>query len=486
MRTSWRALLRALLRSILRPPPHPRRRLLPASLAAAILAGCASTAPLPPDVLSAYVVLGEQGAATARVITAAAACPTLAVDGRPVPMTVRAAPATVAQRPTASGPEDSKPSAFPVLTCEAPLPAGTNAAAVGGAALPVPAPEARRIVVIGDTGCRLKKADHAWQPCNDPEQFPFAAVTAAAARWKPDLVIHVGDYHYRENPCPEGNAGCAGSPWGYGWDAWREDFFRPAEALLRVAPWVMVRGNHESCARAGQGWWRFLDPRAPQPGRDCNAQQDDATGDYSDPYAVPLGGDAQLLVLDTAATSWRGLKPGDTGFARYRDAYQKTEALSQRAAWNLLANHHPIFGIGTDVDKAGQAYLKLGDAGLQQSFGAVNPLLLPPRVQALLSGHLHMWQHVSFRTDHPTQFVAGFSGTLEDVVPLPENVAAVQPAPGAAIGAFSAWQGGFGFMTMERAGPDAWNVAVHDRHGTVRNRCHLQGRLASCAIARVE
>jgi hypothetical protein len=107
-------------------------------------------------------------------------------------------------------------------------------------------------------------------------------------------------------------------------------------------------------------------------------------------------------------------------------------------------------------------------------------------VQALLSGHAHLWQQVSFRTDHPTQLVAGFSGTQEDLVPLPDDVSAVQPAPGAVIASFSAWQGGFGFMTMERAGPDAWNVAVHDRHGVLRNRCHLQGRRSACAIARVQ
>jgi hypothetical protein len=401
-------------------------------------------------------------------------------------MQVRAAPATIPLRPTASAPEDSKPSAFPVLTCEAQVPAGTRTAAVAGVALPVPRPDARRIVVIGDTGCRLKKADHAWQLCNDPEQAPFADVSAAAARWQPDLVVHVGDYHYRENPCPEGNTGCAGSPWGYGWDAWREDFFRPAEPLLRAAPWVVVRGNHETCVRAGQGWWRFLDPRPLQRGRDCNAPADDATGDYSDPYAVPLGGDAQLLVLDTAATSWRGLKPGDTGYARYRDAYAKTDALSQRATWNLLTNHQPILGFGAGLDKASQSYLQLGDLGLQQAFGAANPMLLPPRVQALLSGHVHLWEQVSFKTDHPTQFVTGFSGTLEDVVPLPDDVSAVQPAPGAVIHSFSAWQGGFGFMTMERTAADTWEVAVHDRRGVVRNRCHLQGRQSSCVLARVE
>ena len=69
----------------------------------------------------------------------------------------------------------------------------------------------------------------------------------------PDLVVHVGDYHYRENACPAGDAGCSTSPWGYGWDAWDADFFTPAKRLLAVAPWIVVRGNHESCDRAGQG-----------------------------------------------------------------------------------------------------------------------------------------------------------------------------------------------------------------------------------------
>ncbi len=73
-------------------------------------------------------------------------------------------------------------------------------------------------------------------------------------------MIHVGDYVYRETPCPEGNTTCAGSPWGYGWDVWNADFFEPAAPLLANAPWLVVRGNHENCARAGEGWLRFLDP----------------------------------------------------------------------------------------------------------------------------------------------------------------------------------------------------------------------------------
>src|SRR5437764_1014283 len=242
-------------------------------VAAAVLGGCTQTA-LSPEradrIEAAFVVLGIDGQAVARVITRADACPLVVVDDAPQPMAIRAAPATLRLRPTRSGPEESKPSAFPVLVCDALLGARTLRASVGGRALPVPKRRPERIVVIGDTGCRLKRADGIFQACNDRDAWPFADVADAAAAMHPDLVVHVGDYHYRENACPPGNAGCSASPWGYGWDAWDADFFTPAKRLLAVAPWIVVRGNHESCDRAGQGWWRFLDPRPLVAGRDCN------------------------------------------------------------------------------------------------------------------------------------------------------------------------------------------------------------------------
>ena len=66
----------------------------------------------------------------------------------------------------------------------------------------VPAPDPQRILVLGDTGCRIKGTFV--QACNDPVAWPFAGLAKAAAALKPDLVIHLGDYLYRESPCPAG------------------------------------------------------------------------------------------------------------------------------------------------------------------------------------------------------------------------------------------------------------------------------------------
>jgi len=435
----------------------------------------------------AYVVLGEGGTPVARVLTKDTQCPLIRLDAHGVRMDVRAAPESLPLRPTLSAPEDSKPSVFPLLTCEKVIPPKTASVMLGGVSLPLPPPDIKRIVVIGDTGCRLKKSDKAYQACNDNSLYPFAQVAVAAANWKPDLVVHVGDIHYRENACPADNPGCAGSPWGYGWDAWQADFFGPGAALLKAAPWVVVRGNHESCARAGQGWWRMIDPRALLPGRDCNDAANDEKGDYSDPYAVPLGHDAQLIVLDTSNTTNGIIAQDDIRQIKYRDLYEKLEKLSLNASYNIATNHHPILGFSAKNSKQDGVKLLPGNQGIQSVFGAINPLIMPPRINALLSGHVHLWEEVSFSSPHPTQFIAGFSGTMEDVVPLPAKLPQdAAPAPGAVVEHLSSWVNGFGFMTLERKEPDQWDVKVWDTSGRQVNSCHVDGRHSECELAQVK
>ncbi len=88
---------------------------------------------------------------------------------------------------------------------------------VAGRSLPLPKANPTKIVVLGDTGCRLQNGNGT-QSCNDPDPngtdtpYPFAAVAALAAAQNPDLVLHVGDYAYRDNPCPAGQGyNCGGS-----------------------------------------------------------------------------------------------------------------------------------------------------------------------------------------------------------------------------------------------------------------------------------
>ena len=429
----------------------------------------------------AYVVLGDEGRAVARVITSEPVCPAIELDGVKTSMDVRAAPATIPPRPTLSPPGQSKPSAFPVLTCEKAIPAGVARAAVLDYALPLPVAHPRRIVVIGDTGCRTKSGANIFQACNDRALWPFPQVASAAADADPDLVIHVGDYHYRENACPAGNAGCAGSPWGYGWDTWEADVFAPAAKLFAAAPWIVVRGNHESCNRAGQGWWRFLDPRPLAPHRDCNVAADDSMGDYSDPYAVPYGSgtdaDTQFVVFDSSLVGVAPLAASDPMYIRYRAQFEAAFALAARRPNAFFINHHPILAFAPHPAQPQAPYP--GNGALQSVLSGLQPTtLFPPNVQALLSGHVHLFEVVTFSTPQPPQFVTGNGGDWIDTplpIPLPPGTT---PAKGAVVAGIVA-SNRFGFMTIERDGA-RWRMVAHDVRGAPMATCTLSERRAAC------
>jgi hypothetical protein len=454
--------------------------------AVALVGGCAQTAIAPAGsdpIEAAFVVLGVDGQAVARVITRAAQCPVLTVDDDAQPMTVRAAAATVPQRPTRSVPAESKPSAFPVLVCDALLGARAIRASVGSHALPVPRPNPRRIVVIGDTGCRLKRSDAVFQSCNEPKDWPFADVAASAAAAKPDLVIHVGDYLYRENACPAGNADCAGSPWGYGWDAWNADFFTPARPLLAVAPWIVVRGNHESCDRGGQGWWRFLDPRPLAARRDCNDPADDVIGDFSGPYAVPISPGTQLLVFDSSRVGVDPIPATDPMYRTYTAQIREALALADRRAGthNLFLDHHPILAFAPNPRTVPTSVYP-GNASLQSVLQPINgDLLFPRSVDAVLSGHVHLFEAVSFATPHPPQIVSGNSGTATDA-PLPRVLpSGATPAPGAVVESIVSTNRS-GYQTLERDAdvPGVWQVEAHDGQGRLFTTCVLREGKVRC------
>jgi predicted phosphodiesterase len=451
----------------------------------ASLTGSAACAQDKHDHFDAYVVLGSGGQAIARVITSEAQCPGIRIDGQLAPMSERAAPALVPQRPTHSSVSESKPADFPVRTCEYLVPKNASSASVNGQVLPLPPKEIRRIVVIGDTGCRLNNADHAWQACHDVKQYPFSRIAEMAARWHPDVVVHVGDYVYRENPCPKDQSGCTGSPWGYGADSWRADFFDPARPLLHAAPWIVVRGNHESCNRAGQGWWRFLAPQPLIAGQDCNVAANDDIGDFSDAYAVPLGEHTQMIVLDTSRTVNHALSQGDFRAGAYRKLYRQMEQLSRQADNNFIANHQPVLGFSAEpVD--GHITMLPGNVGLQSVWRPLHSRLFPDSVDVLLSGHVHVWEQISFANDYPSQFVAGFSGTQEDIVPMPKTLPdSATPAIGAQVAHFSSWVDGFGYMTLERTGAKDWDVGIWNMDGKRVNTCHIHGKTSSCRISQV-
>ena len=430
---------------------------------------------------SVYTVQAEGQRAIVRALTRSASCPDIAWDAHPAQaMPVRAAPGAVAVR-SVGAQADNKEALFDVLTCEATWPAGALKARVAGREVPAPKADTRRIVIIADTGCRMKASENAFQPCNDLERWPFAKIAQSAAALKPDLVIHIGDMHYRESPCPKGQAGCAGSPWGYGYDAWQADFFNPAKALLAAAPWVFVRGNHESCFRAGQGWFRFMDRQPWSEARSCNDPKFDQDADYSDPYAVAIGPDTQFVVFDSSKTSGQPFSVKDPAYGKYKAQLLVVDQLTKLKPHSFFMSHHPLLAV------APAAKSKLarpgGNAGLQSVFETLYPKrLFPDNVDVTLHGHIHFFEAISFKTAHPASLVLGNSGSANDgKIPfsLPPGM---QPYSGAVVEDYAA-RSDYGFATLDRLGPDAlgrWLLTEYDTAGGAVLRCNILGSKSKC------
>lgn len=450
----------------------------------------AASAPSSAALEALFTVQAEGQRAVVRAITHASVCPSIAFDGQAAQaMQVRAAPATVPARSDAAQ-KDAKPAVFDVLTCEAAWPVGARSASVGGMAVPAPRTELRRITIVADTGCRMKASEDAFQACNDAQKWPWAQVAQSAAATAPDLVLHIGDIHYRESPCPAGNAGCAGAVWGYGYDAWQADFFAPAKPLLAAAPWVFVRGNHESCFRAGQGWFRFIDAQPWSEVRSCNDPANDLDADYSAPYAVSLGPEAQLIVFDSSKASGKAIGPQDPAYAKYAANLRTVEALATQKPESFFSSHHPLLAFApnkAEGNKNANLAKPAGTAGLLSVFSTLLPTrLFPAGISTALHGHLHVFEAMGFSSAHPASVVLGNSGSSNEGVPplaLPPGSA---PFPGALVEDYAS-RAEYGFATLERKPSGEWLLTEYSVQGLPVIACTLVGGKSRCkAIAPLE
>jgi hypothetical protein len=411
-------------------------------LAFAALVPFAATPRAAADVLARWTQYEAGGGASVRAVVTDPACPGATVDGVAIAMTERAGPA----------------GAFPERVCVLALAAGAAAIEVAGVAVPAPAKRLERIVVVGDTGCRIK-ANWA-QACDDPKSWVWATVAAAAAAERPDLVIHVGDYLYREAPCPTlRQPGCAGSPFGDTFAAWDADFFAPARPLLAAAPWIAVRGNHEICSRAGVGWSRMLSPDAFDAAMPC--PQKDALFD------VTVDG-LTFAVLDTSYPPDARVDPAMEAILR-QELGVVTDAAKQSPTW--LLTHKPAWSLAP-----GQHHRFFGSS---QTWAAAAGDRLPDDLGIVLSGHVHLFESLTFTNGGAGQLVVGNSGTLLER-PLPKELFGLQAA-GRTVAAGLELHA-FGFLLLERTAA-GWSGRMIDETGRTAATCDVVPGPLSCRLA---
>ena len=256
----------------------------------------------------------------------------------------------------------SLPRAFPVKVCEVRLKTNDQKEAWSkgmiyfnntnpSSNIVIPT-DPRKILIYGDTGLRVKAKSVGLGKCErspfelynikqcptnfteadldfttvegsfqslDDWHFDDMASFIASKHQDIDMAVHVGDYIYRESPCPtqlDGNGNCLGingpttfrlpelnqtlinflpGNWGDNLLGWWADFLYPARELLQKVPFIAVRGNHEVCSRAGFGFFFFLDAGE----YDNSRRGAQYCKDHIEPFAVPFKRE-QFLVQDTA------------------------------------------------------------------------------------------------------------------------------------------------------------------------------------------
>lgn len=302
-----------------------------------------------------YVILGDEGVGIARAIVSnTTSCPVIEFKdndgGHEIP--------TVIER--AVGSNEILPFAFPVRVCEAVIKRGLTDAYFGGRKIPTVPEDPSSFVVVGDTGLRSKPTNLGIGTCLDGpvtygihqclrnftqddidfnafdghfqslDKWPLRILMKRAVQENPDVLIHMGDFVYRQGPCPYPNnnsATCSGInlpprfsfngssddamimnfvPGLYGdtfW-SWWADFFYPSLEALAEVPWIALRGNHESCSRAGRGWFLFLSSQPYSP----EAVAGSYCEDHTEPRRIPFEREQFLLVDDST------IEPKDRGF----------------------------------------------------------------------------------------------------------------------------------------------------------------------------
>lgn len=383
---------------------------LPLFAAAAILlAGCTpppqSTAPSSPADAVAWTQygLGDSPGLIARALVSRADdCPTVEWNGAAVAMSVR---------------DPNRVEAYGKL-CESRRPFADNlkiTIRLGGTVLLQQQVTSRpeRIAVIGDTGCRITY--YADQGCHDQKTWPFATVAQSVASQQPDLILHLGDYYYREVPCLAAATTCAPGPYGDREQTWRAEFFEPARPLIARAPWVLGRGNHENCQRGGYGWAYYFGDEAVA----CDTTHK--------PAFIRLSG-LTVVNFDTAQTGnaflvgnmesyWYGLAQ-TLGTMRPTTPGQPILLMSHEPGYFVCASASALQTCSDSLISGIGNVRGLSDAARRSGWRTI-----------LLSGHIHAFRSIDVVTQSGqpvSQVVVGTSGANQNDHPTPPILAPPQ------------------------------------------------------------
>ena len=310
------------------------------------------------------------------------------------------------------------------------------------------------ILIMGDTGCRIKESKKGsdYQDCNNPASWPFQKIVDQSIKENPDLIIHLGDYHYREK-CSLGKPCQKMSPViGYGWLPWELDFFKPMQKLLEKTPIVIARGNHEDCNRAYEGYKKLL----------ANSPWDKDCLDYETAQLLTFSNFA-IINFDSSAISENPFENDEKiWIKRFDELNEKITQLKIQNVW--IITHKPFYGIIPFKT----SFLP-GNISLRAAFEK-SPL--KNKVSMIFSGHIHTSMVVKSKTAN-TQIVLGNSGTQLDTIKgdISQSIVSLFSYESAKL-----TSNGFGYAVLKKTDDHLWIISFKDAEGkeTYQEKIYLK------------
>jgi len=392
--------------------------------------------------------------------------PDFQVNGTPQVATARANPDTTA---------------FPVNVWEWQVAIG-DIPTLEGKHLPAISTKPEDIVVLGDTGAYSNQD-------TSSAEWPFGQMitTLSQANRLPDLVVHVGDYNYRGTPhhsphqdSPDVYDACGsdfqhqdtqGMAWGDNWKTWKADFFDPAQPMLDKVPWVLARGNHELCSRAGTGWFFLLDPGSSLLDANYSSTPCANANTFTSPAYALAFQNLQLIMVDSANLCDTSID--QTQVATYTPVFQAALASAQQRT-NLpswMVTHRPLYSyhkvitedVAQNAPEMSTYYCKTMDAVLTQTtfqnWNSAFPIWL--------CGHVHNFQFIKPTTSGwPTHFVVGNSGVSLSDPGVNGPVRGTFNLTSGELDATGSTYKAFGYLRMKQGPSAQWQATLHSPDGT--------------------
>lgn len=353
-------------------------------------------------------------------------CPNINIDGKEIPMLFRAEKYDIELKET-------------VRICEQEV---TNAKQVSirGNSLKLVATKINRFIVLGDTGCEASFFDKHFvkQDCTDLNSWPFKTVADQVASVNPDLIIHMGDYSYRNKFTDKIDEA---KNKDLQWFFMKQDFFTPASNMLHSAPMLFVRGNHDKCELMGDAWFLFFDAQAHQ--KECLKQ--------SPTYNLNIN-DLNFMVFDSAEAP-SGPEYSLETLEKYKSDFATGINNLKKKAWLLI--HHPIISLN-ELAQGETINSKIPAQVISDAFLESYTKNLP----IAISGHFHLMADIKRKTDGFEQFITGNGGTI------------IHKAKRDAYTYFAKDENEqvqarvkYGYLQFDRKDDNNWKVTAYSMHG---------------------